>query len=149
MQARYVHTNLIARDWQRLVNFYQRIFHCTPVVADSTLSGEWLERVSGVGNAQIRLCHLRLPGHGDTGPTLEIIAYNHIADGLPPAANRPGFGHIAFAVDDVEAAQAEVLAAGGGAIGEMIVTDMPGRGRLTAIYATDPEGNILELQHWG
>ena len=30
------------------------------------------------------------------------------------AVNRPGFGHIAFSVEDVAAARAEVLAAGGG-----------------------------------
>lgn len=148
MQARYVHTNIIAQDWRKLVDFYQQVFGCIPVVADSRLSGTWLDQVSGIPNAEIRLCHLRLPGYGDSGPTLEIIAYNHQGEAQSPAANRPGFGHIAFAVEDVAAAHDEVLAAGGGSIGSMITTDLPGRGRLTAIYATDPEGNIIELQRW-
>ncbi len=27
-------------------------------------------------------------------------------------------------------------------------TDVPGRGFLIAVYLTDPEGNIVELQKW-
>jgi predicted enzyme related to lactoylglutathione lyase len=27
--ARYVHTNLIARDWRALAGFYQRVFGCS------------------------------------------------------------------------------------------------------------------------
>jgi hypothetical protein len=26
--------------------------------------------------------------------------------------------------------------------------DIPGAGRVTFVYLTDPEGNIIELQHW-
>jgi predicted enzyme related to lactoylglutathione lyase len=28
---RYVHTNLIARDWRKLAAFYQLVFGCLPV----------------------------------------------------------------------------------------------------------------------
>ena len=31
MRARYAHTNLIARDWRRLSDFYVRVFGCVPV----------------------------------------------------------------------------------------------------------------------
>lgn len=147
MQARYAHTNLIAQDWQRLVDFYQQVFGCTLVV-ERQLSGEWMERLSGVPGAQIRIAHLRLPGYGEDGPTLEIIQYTEQPAGMPTAVNRPGFGHIAFGVDDVIAAQAAVLAAGGDSVGDIVTVDQPGRGRLTAVYATDPEGNVIELQRW-
>ena len=53
--------------------------------------------------------HLRLPGYGDEGPTLEVFQYNRQMDPSKPAANRPGFAHIAFAVDDVMAARDAVL----------------------------------------
>lgn len=147
MQARYVHTNLIAQDWQRLVDFYQQVFGCTLAV-ERQLSGEWLDRMSSVPGAQIRIAHLRLPGFGEDGPTLEIIQYAEQPVGMPTAVNRPGFGHIAFAVDDVAAALATVRAAGGGAVGELVTVEQRGRGRLTAVYATDPEGNVIELQRW-
>ena len=39
------------------------------------------------------------------GPTLEIFNYNILKDRPDVAVNRPGFGHIAFVVDDVPAAR--------------------------------------------
>jgi len=30
IRAEYVHTNLIARDWERLVRFYSEVFGCEP-----------------------------------------------------------------------------------------------------------------------
>jgi predicted enzyme related to lactoylglutathione lyase len=62
--------------------------------------------------------------------------------------NEPGFGHIAFSVGDVDAALRAVLVAGGGAVGKVAVTQIPGVGLLKVVYATDPEGNIIELQNW-
>ncbi len=146
--AKYVHTNLIAQDWEILVEFYKNVFGCTPSTPESNLSGEWVETITGVPEAEIRVIHLRLPGHGDKGPTLEVIRYNQQLDRPATAANRPGFGHIAFAVDDIKAARDAVLAAGGGRVGDLVSVDIPGRGRLTEIYVSDPEGNIIELQKW-
>jgi predicted enzyme related to lactoylglutathione lyase len=148
IEARFVHTNLIAQDWRRLAQFYGRAFGCTPVPPVRELGGQWLERATGVANAQIRGVHLRLPGYGDQGPTLEIFQYNHEEEGQETAANRPGFCHIAFAVDDVKAAQDAVIAAGGGTVGELVSVEIPDAGTLTFVYVTDPEGNVLELQHW-
>ena len=62
--------------------------------------------------------------------------------------NRPGFGHIAFAVDDVTAAREAVLAAGGGVVGETVTVEIAGAGEITFAYLTDPEGNIIEVQAW-
>ena len=40
------------------------------------LSGEWLDRATGLKNAHIKGIHLRLPGYGEGGPTLEIFQYD-------------------------------------------------------------------------
>ena len=148
VKARFVHTNLVAQDWNKLARFYQQIFSCTPVPPERDLEGQWIEEATGVPGARIRGIHLRLPGYGENGPTLEIFQYNHQEKSLKPAANRPGFQHIAFAVDDVEAAQDAVIAAGGGMLGRIASSDIPGAGRVTLIYLTDPEGNVIELQRW-
>lgn len=148
IQAKYVHTNLIARNWEKLAAFYEQVFGCTRVLPERNLSGKWLEEATGVSNAEVRGIHLRLPGYGDSGPTLEIFQYNHQQEKLPAATNRPGFGHIAFGVDDVAAAQEAVLAAGGGVVGELTAVEISGAGQITFVYLTDPEGNILELQQW-
>jgi predicted enzyme related to lactoylglutathione lyase len=147
LPATYVHTNLIARDWRALAAFYQQVFGCTPVPPERDLGGDALERGSRVPGARLRGVHLRLPGGGETGPTLEIFTYETLADGLPAVANRPGFGHIAFAVPDVTAARAAVLAAGGCEFGD-IVTTSAGNRTVTWTYVRDPEGNLVELQAW-
>lgn len=48
----------------------------------------------------------------------------------------------------VAAALEAVRRAGGGAMGDLISTDVPGVGCLEVVYARDPEGNIIVLQHW-
>jgi len=148
VNARYVHTNLIAQDWKRLAQFYERVFGCTPVPPERELAGQWLEDGTGVPGAEIRGIHLRLPGYGDAGPTLEVFQYNRQEQRPETAINCPGFAHIAFAVDDVEAAKEAVLAAGGGTVGQVVSLEVPGAGTVTFVYLTDPEGNILELQRW-
>lgn len=147
MNARFGHVNLIAADWRKLAAFYCEVFGCVPVGMPRDLKGEALERGTGLSNAQLQGVHLRLPGHGEDGPTLEIFTYglnDAVGPGMP---NRSGFGHIAFMVDDVAAAQARVLAAGGKAHGEIVTTAANGK-RVTWIYLRDPEGNLLELQRW-
>jgi predicted enzyme related to lactoylglutathione lyase len=146
--AHYVHTNLISRDWQALAKFYTDVFGCEFVPPERDYSGAALEAGSGVQGATLRGAHLRLPGNGPQGPTLEIYTYSCLAEGAASAVNRPGFAHIAFEVASVEEARQEVLAAGGAAVGEIVtLTTATGR-RVTWCYVTDPEGNIIELQSW-
>ena len=60
----------------------------------------------------------------------------------------PGFAHLAFAVDDVEAVAQAVFDHGGTAVGELTIREIPGVGTITFQYVTDPEGNLIELQCW-
>ncbi len=138
IQAKYVHTNLIAADWRTLANFYQHVFGCTPVPPERDLKGAALEARTVIPGATIRGMHLRLPGYGDSGPTVEIFQYNQLADRPTTAVNRPGWGHLAFAVEDVAAARAEVLAAGGKPIGEVVTTTIATGAKVTWCYVTDP-----------
>jgi predicted enzyme related to lactoylglutathione lyase len=146
--AKYVHTNLIAADWRGLVDFYQELFGCVPVPPERDFQGEKLEAGSGVPGAHLRGMHLRLPGYGADGPTLEIFNYNVLKERGETAVNRPGFGHIAFAVEDVAAAREAVLQAGGGVVGEVVTLQLANGSRVTWCYASDPEGNVIELQSW-
>jgi len=147
--ARFVHVNLVARDWKKLREFYEEVFGCVVVPPERDLSGQWLADVTAVPNARIRGAHLRLPGFKEgEGPTLEIFQYEPEIERQQTAANRPGFQHIAFAVDNVNAARDAVLAAGGKDLGKLVSHETTGVGKLTVVYVTDPEGNIIELQKW-
>ena len=146
--ARYVHTNLIARDWRALATFYQAVLGCEPVPPERDFSGPTLEAGTGVAGSTLRGVHLRLPGYGPNSPTLEILNYSRLAEGPTPAVNRPGFAHIAFAVASVPEARREVLAAGGTHVGEIVTLTTASGDRVTWCYVADPEGNIVELQSW-
>jgi catechol 2,3-dioxygenase-like lactoylglutathione lyase family enzyme len=146
--ARFVHTNIISRDWERLARFYESVFGCARVLPERDMSGAWIEKGTGVSSAHVRGAHLRLPGYGDGGPTLEIFQYNKGLDGAEKPVNETGLAHIAFLVEDVGSALAEVLSHGGSRLAEVVKKEIAGVGLLTFVYARDPDGNILELQSW-
>lgn len=147
-KAKYVHTNLVARDWRSLARFYQDVFGCIPVPPERDYAGTDLERGTGIRGAGLEGIHLRLPGYGSDGPTLEIFQYSELAGEGDKAVNRPGFGHIAFTVDNVREARDEVLSHGCSAVGD-VVTLSPAPGKsVTWCYVRDPEDNIIELQNW-
>ncbi len=148
MRARYRHTNIVAEDWRKLADFYQQVLGCNPLPPERASSGRWVEQSTGVPGAEVRGIHLRLPGFSHDGPTLEIFEYNRAEERPETAINRPGFAHLAFEVDDVEAARDEVLAAGGGCVGDLVTAEITNAGTITFVYMTDPEGNIIELQSW-
>ena len=148
IQARYVHTNLIARDWRSLARFYEDVFGCVPVPPERDYSGDALDRGTGVRGARLSGVHLRLPGVGSDGPTLELFQYSPPGAPSDRSIHRPGFGHIAFSVSDVETARAEVLARGGSAIGEVVKLSLPTGEEVEWCYVADPEGNGIELQTW-
>ena len=148
IRAEYVHTNLIARDWKKLVRFYSDVFGCDPKPPERNMSGAWLDQLTSLQDAQLSGVHLRLRGYGDNGPTLEIFSYNQLVERELQSANQCGFGHIAFAVEDVGEALQAVIAAGGSTVGNVVTTQVDGVGVLRVVYARDPEGNIVELQKW-
>jgi predicted enzyme related to lactoylglutathione lyase len=148
IDARYVHTNLVAEDYRSLARFYQDVFGCVPVPPERDYRGDDLDAGTGLKGAHLRGIHLRLPGHGDDGPTLEIFSYDAHAPRPAGAVNRPGFGHIAFSVDDVRAAGDAVVRAGGGTVGKIATLRTSTGAEVTWCYMTDPEGNIVELNSW-
>ena len=146
--ARYVHTNLVARDWRALAAFYTDLFGCEFVPPQRDDAGPALEAGTGVPGAHMAGVHLRLPGHGAHGPTLEIYSYTPALEGPSTAVNRPGYGHLAFEVGSVAEARTLVLEAGGRPVGDIVTLERPGGRHVTWCYVTDPEGNIVELQSW-
>lgn len=146
--ARFGHVNVIARDWRSLATFYTELFGCRLVPPERDYSGPGLDAGTGISAAHLRGAHLRLPGGGSDGPTLEIYTYESTTKGAPAAVDQPGWGHVAFQVPDVGAAREAVLAHGGSAIGEIVTLATADGRHVTWCYVRDPEGNPVELQAW-
>ncbi len=148
LNARFVHVNLVAKDWRTLASFYQRVFDCSIVPPERDYTGPLLDAGTGIPGARLRGAHLRLPGFDGEGPTLEIYQYEPAGNDSPHAVNSPGFGHIAFSVDDVVKARKNVLAHGGKPVGDVVTLSTADGREVTWVYLRDPEGNIIELQSW-
>lgn len=144
---RYVHTNIIAKDSKKLINFYKKVFQCKSIGETRDLRGEWLDKLTGIPNAHIVGEHLCLPGYEDDHPTLEIFSYDSM-ESSTIVVNKCGLAHLAFEVDDVETTLQLLLKNGGRQIGELVKTEYDYGRKAVFVYATDCEGNIIELQSW-
>ena len=147
MSIRYVHTNLIVRNLQQLADFYIKVLDCKQ--ANTTqLSGQYLEKGTGIKNAVLEGITLELPGYETRPQLLEIFQYTEVlAKALPITANREGYGHIAFQADNIEEILNKTIEHGEKKVGEVVSKEYE-KGTSTYIYIADPEGNIIELQNW-
>lgn len=145
---KYVHTNIICTNIKKISEFYINVFECKQIGAITTISGDWLEKGTGIKNAEVKSINLQLPGYEKDGPILEIFQYTEtVEEQRTPKANSKGIGHLAFSVDDVQHTLGKVLENGGNTLGELVNKEFKS-GILTYIYITDPEGNIVEIQNW-
>ena len=146
--AKLRHIAMQVPDLEKAAAFYETVFDCQPIPPERNLSGDWLDRATGLKGAHLTGVHLRLPGYDDEGPTLEIFQYGSTPERSSIRPNTPGFSHIAFAVDDVATTAEAVLRQGGSAVGELTEREIPGVGRILFQYLSDPEDNIIEIQAW-
>ena len=132
------HTGLVVSNCMWLGSFYERALGLRPVLRISR-EGSGIDQV--IGYQGVRLKGLLMSS--DEGHMLELLEYEN-----PPVLDRPsssrnvvGAVHLAFRVEDVDAAFKRVSEAGA------LVLNPPaqvGRNRR-ATYMQDPDGNWLEL----
>lgn len=148
-KIKFVHTNIVARDWRKLAQYYITVFGCLPMYPERDLSGQWIDDLTNLKDVKIRGIHLKLPGYKDNHPTLEIFEYEqNFENRETPLINNPGFSHIAFHVDNVEEIVKNVIDNGGFLYGELVKKVFNDLGTLTVAYTKDIEGNIVEVQKW-
>lgn len=148
MDTRFAHVNIISSNWRKLADFYIKVFNCTEKLPERDLSGIWLDELTGLSQSKIRGMHLYLPGYGAYGPTIEIFEYEQNLPNANKQINLEGFGHIAFAVKNVEEKMHLLLQNGGSVVGKLVNAQIEGVGSISVVYAKDPEGNIVEIQKW-
>lgn len=147
-KIKYVHTNILAKDWKKLAQFYIDVFACEAVYPERDLQGDWIDNMTNIPDVKIKGIHLKLPGY-EHAPTLEIFSYNHPIDrNYNIQINEIGFTHIAFRTDNVREIIEKVIDHGGCFYGEVVEINIENVGKLTAVYMRDPEKNIIEIQNW-
>jgi len=140
---KFGHVSMVARNTDRLADFYKAVFGCQDIVERRNMSGERISQGNGVPNTEIYAAWLGLPGVD--GPFLEIFQYKKIQDRPTPPVNQPGYGHISFEVEDIHATFAAIIKAGGSPLGKITnlgTAETP----ILCVYVRDPEGNVVELE---
>jgi catechol 2,3-dioxygenase-like lactoylglutathione lyase family enzyme len=134
------HTSFTVPDIERAVRFWcDTLGFEGPPIAERTLP--WVEKVTGVLGARIKVAHLFGYGHH-----MEFIEY---ADGprkrFTDLPDRPGVAHVCLEVGDIHGTYRTLLAAGASPLGEMMEIRDPNIKACSAGYVRDPNGIIIEL----
>jgi catechol 2,3-dioxygenase-like lactoylglutathione lyase family enzyme len=135
------HTSFTVSDLDRTVAFFRDALGFE-VTSKAPRDPGAIERITGVEGGDVVIAYVRGPGH-----SLELIEY------LGPeergvVRSRPcdvGFAHVAYDVDDIDAAVAAAARHNVLPVGEIYTVDEgPNRGARAA-YLRDPDGITVEF----
>jgi catechol 2,3-dioxygenase-like lactoylglutathione lyase family enzyme len=142
------HVNLVVADLPRMLAFYRDLLGLS-VTKQVTISGDWIGSTVGLSGVRAEVVYLDLP----SGPRIELLRYLSPGALNVPGVDRPnaiGLRHLAFRVEDIDAAADRLRRAGVELFSD--VQTVPesqvtyaGGVRKRLVYFRDPEGNILEL----
>jgi catechol 2,3-dioxygenase-like lactoylglutathione lyase family enzyme len=114
------------------------------LLGEGQVEGGGVDRVVGLEGVRAEIAMVETPdGHG----RLELVKF-HAPSGpggdRRAPANTPGLRHLAFAVDDIDAAVARVRARGAELVGEVERFEVAEKS-YRLCYVRGPEGIIVEL----
>ena len=135
------HTSFTVSSLDRALRLFRDALGFT-LLNRSPRDPAFIEQVVGVAGADIEVAYLQAPGH-----RIELIEYRGPAD-RGAVESRPcdaGFAHIAFDVDDIDAAIAAVRDAGSEPLGAPVAVNAgPNKGGMV-VYTRDPDGITVEF----
>ena len=140
---RLIHVNINCSNLERSVDFYTRILGGRVVDRSEKEQSEFCERMGYSGETGHRAAFIAFSKQKGF-PVIDLLEWNAPGSGRPLDMQDVGIPRIAIGVDDVDAAHAELVAAGVEVLGEP--TDLGvGRAKIRAILLRDPDGTLLEL----
>ena len=136
----WAHTALAVRDFDQAVAFYREAFGYEIVFEERGMA-EAVANVTGIPGQRCDIAHLR---SGLSEHTLELIkfyGYSDVTAPQPVAPLRPGQAHVAFVVENLDAALVQVEKLGARRIGGF--AEFPG---YRSAYIVEPSGTFIELE---
>jgi catechol 2,3-dioxygenase-like lactoylglutathione lyase family enzyme len=133
------HVGIVVNDLAAAIEFFVGLG--LELQGEGSVEGHWVDRVVGLQGVRAEIAMLQTPdGHG----RLELSKFHtplHQGEHRHARANTPGIRHVAFAVEDIDAALAGLLARGAELVGELERY----RDSYRLCYVRGPEGIIIEL----
>ncbi len=138
------HINIVVEDLEKAKNFFTTIGFT--LEHEDDLEGEWISKIVRLPKVRARYAKLVLPG--DTC-RLELVTYyspEMQSETLANQANRLGYRHIAFRVEDISSVVAKLQVMDVEFFSDVHVYE-PTNKKL--VYLLGPEGILLELAEYG
>jgi catechol 2,3-dioxygenase-like lactoylglutathione lyase family enzyme len=136
---RMEHVGIVIDDLAAATEFFVELG--LELQGEGTVEGRWVDRVVGLDGVRAEIAMLQTPdGYG----RLELTKFHAPTSqdhNRHASANTPGIRHLAFAVEDIDAAVAALRARGAGLVGELEWYENSYR----LCYVRGPEGIIVEL----
>jgi catechol 2,3-dioxygenase-like lactoylglutathione lyase family enzyme len=136
------HTSFTVSDLDRSVAFFRDALGFE-VTSKAPRNPDIVSRVTGIPGTEMLIAYVRGPGH-----SLELIQYLGPREGRGRVRALPcdvGFAHVAYDVDDIDAAIEAAASHDVHLIGEVAVIDQgPNAGGRVA-YLRDPDGVTIEF----
>jgi len=136
---RMEHVGIVVEDLAAATAFFVELGF--ELQGEASVEGDWVDRVIGLEGARSDIAMLETP---DGGGRVELTEFRspQVRPGDPDApVNTLGIRHLAFRVDDVDAAVAGLRSHGAELIGEIESY----RDIYRLCYIRGPEGIIVEL----
>jgi catechol 2,3-dioxygenase-like lactoylglutathione lyase family enzyme len=133
------HVGIVVSDMNASLPFYRDLLGMEPWY-DRTNAGPYIDAVTGVKGAKLRMIKLRAP----TGGSIELLQYLSHPAGVAPArrACDVGVNHVALQVADLAALYRGLRARG---IRFESEPQASPDGYAKVVYCRDPENVIVEL----
>ena len=133
------HVGIVVDDLAAATEFFVELG--LELQGQGSVEGSWVDRVVGLAGVRAEIAMLQVPdGHG----RLELTRFHTPSDqgdNRQAPANTPGIRHVAFVVEDIDAAVAGLRARGAELVGELERYEDSYR----LCYVRGPEGIIVEL----
>ena len=135
------HTSFTVSDIDRSLAFFRAALGFE-VPSKGPRSPSLIQAITGVEGAEVLIAYVRGPGH-----SIELIEYikPETRSSVRPQPCDTGFSHIAYDVDDIDAAIKAARDHSVAPIGPVVAIDQgPNRGSRVA-YLRDPDGITIEF----
>lgn len=135
------HTSFTVSSLDRTLAFFRDVMGFA-VTSRAPRSRQLIETVTGVEGADVVIAYVKGPGH-----VLELIEYvgPETRGRVRPRPCDVGFAHVAYDVDDVDAAIAAAAGCGFQPLGPPAVVDQGPNRSWRAVYLRDADGLTVEL----
>jgi catechol 2,3-dioxygenase-like lactoylglutathione lyase family enzyme len=132
------HVGIVVEDLGAATEFFLELG--LELEGEGSVEGDWVDRIVGLDGVRSEIAMLRTPD-GDARVELSKFHSPPSEGGRPEPPNAPGLRHLAFVVEDVDAALSGARARGGELVGELECYGDSYR----LCYVRGPEGIIVEL----